>query len=41
VISKCIDSGDLVPDSVILPLVEQRLKQSDCRVNGWIMDGFP
>jgi adenylate kinase len=30
-----------VPDSVVIPLVEQRLKQSDCRVNGWIMDGFP
>ncbi len=40
-ISKCIDTGMLVPDSVVIPLVEQRLKQSDCRVNGWIMDGFP
>lgn len=41
VISKCIDNGALVPDSVLIPLVEQRLKQSDCRINGWIMDGFP
>jgi len=21
--------------------MEQRLKQSDCKVNGWILDGFP
>jgi adenylate kinase len=40
-ISKCIDAGALVPDSVVIPLIEQRLKQSDCRVNGWIVDGFP
>ena len=40
-ISKCIDTGMLVPDSIVISLVEQRLKQSDCRVNGWIMDGFP
>ena len=40
-VSKCLDSGELVPDSIVLPLIEQRLKQSDCRVNGWILDGFP
>jgi adenylate kinase len=22
-------------------LIEKRLKQSDCRVNGWVMEGFP
>jgi adenylate kinase len=40
-ISKCIDNGQMVPDTIVLPLVEERLKQSDCRVNGWILDGFP
>lgn len=40
-ISSSLDSGQLVPDSLVLPLVEQRLKQSDCRVNGWVLDGFP
>lgn len=40
-ISHCLDNGLLVPDQIVLPLVEQRLKQSDCRVNGWILDGFP
>jgi adenylate kinase len=22
-------------------LIEKRLKQSDCRVNGWVLEGFP
>lgn len=40
-LSAALDAGQLVPDQIVLPLVEQRLKQSDCRVNGWILDGFP
>lgn len=40
-IAKCLDSGSLVPDHIVISLVEQRLKQSDCRVNGWVLDGFP
>ena len=31
----------MVPDEVVISLVEQRIKQSDCRVNGWVLDGFP
>ena len=41
VIANCFDSGNLVPDSIVMPLLEQRMKQSDCRVNGWVLDGFP
>ena len=33
--------GSLVPEQVVIPLIEQRLKESDCRVNGWVLDGFP
>lgn len=32
--------GDLVPDSVIVALVDDRLAQDDCRT-GFILDGFP
>ena len=35
-----INRGALVPDSVIVNLVAERLKDSDCR-NGFILDGFP
>jgi adenylate kinase len=32
--------GDLVPDSVIMGIMEERLKEDDCR-KGFILDGFP
>jgi len=35
-----MDSGGLVPDSVVLGMVEERLKQDDCK-KGYILDGFP
>lgn len=35
-----VDRGELVPDSLILDLIEQRLSQSDTK-SGWILDGFP
>ncbi len=35
-----MDRGELVPDKIVLGLVEERLKQDDCK-NGYILDGFP
>ena len=35
-----MDKGELVPDSLILDMMEDRLAKSDC-VNGYILDGFP
>jgi adenylate kinase len=35
-----INRGALVPDSVIVKLVAERLNDNDCR-NGFILDGFP
>ncbi len=35
-----MDAGNLVPDDLILDIIEKRIKQDDC-VNGFIMDGFP
>lgn len=32
--------GDLVPDEVILGIMEERLQKKDC-ANGFILDGFP
>lgn len=34
------DKGNLVPDDVTIKIVEQRLKQDDCK-NGFMFDGFP
>lgn len=35
-----MDKGQLVPDDVICPIVEERLSRPDCR-EGAILDGFP
>jgi adenylate kinase len=35
-----LDSGQLVPDELIIALVEERLKNPDCET-GYILDGFP
>ena len=35
-----MDKGQLVPDSVIIGIVKERLAQSDC-ANGFILDGMP
>lgn len=35
-----MDKGELVPDRVVIGLIEERLKQDDTR-NGYILDGFP
>lgn len=35
-----MDRGELVPDALILELIQDRLSYDDT-VNGWILDGFP
>ncbi|MBD2314216.1 adenylate kinase [Desertifilum sp. FACHB-1129] len=35
-----MDRGELVPDRLVLDLVQERLHQSDTEP-GWILDGFP
>lgn len=35
-----MDRGDLVPDDVLIGIIEERLKEDDCK-DGFILDGFP
>lgn len=35
-----IDKGLLVPDDVVIAIIDSRLKEDDCK-NGYILDGFP
>ena len=34
-----MDAGDLVPDSLIIDLMDERLREPDCE-KGFILDGF-
>ena len=35
-----IDRGELVPDTLTIPMILGRLKEADCK-DGWLLDGFP
>jgi adenylate kinase len=35
-----MDAGQLVPDELLLIMMENRLQQKDCK-NGYLLDGFP
>lgn len=35
-----MDSGQLVPDDIIINMVQERIKRPDCK-NGFLFDGFP
>lgn len=35
-----MDKGELVPDQVVIGLIEERIKRPDCK-NGFLLDGFP
>jgi adenylate kinase len=37
---KVMDAGGLVSDDIIIGLVQERLKDSDCQA-GYLFDGFP
>ncbi len=37
---KYIDNGQLVPDDMVIHILDERLSKTDCK-NGFILDGFP
>lgn len=36
-----MDAGELVPDDVMVGIVDERLERDDTRARGFILDGFP
>jgi adenylate kinase len=36
-----MDSGELIPDAVVLRMVGERLDQDDTKTRGFVLDGFP
>ena len=39
-VKKIVSSGALVPDEIIIALVQERISQDDCK-SGFLFDGFP
>ena len=39
-VSAILAAGDLVPDALTIAIVDERVKEDDCK-NGYILDGFP
>ncbi|MCL1901128.1 MAG: adenylate kinase [Firmicutes bacterium] len=35
-----VDKGELVPDEIVVKIVQNRIKEKDCD-NGYLLDGFP
>ena len=35
-----MERGELVPDSLIMEIMESRLQEPDCKI-GFLLDGFP
>ena len=36
-----MNSGQLVPDKLVINLLEKRIKKDDVQKSGWLLDGFP
>lgn len=36
-----MNSGKLVPDEIVCNLLMERIRQRDCLVSGFLLDGFP
>eukprot|EP00826_Nyctotherus_ovalis_P064847 TRINITY_DN9521_c0_g1_i12.p1 TRINITY_DN9521_c0_g1~~TRINITY_DN9521_c0_g1_i12.p1 ORF type:complete len:237 (-),score=43.02 TRINITY_DN9521_c0_g1_i12:156-866(-) len=40
-VKELIDEGKLISDSTVTELVKKRLNETDCKVNGWTLEGYP
>jgi len=36
-----MESGGLVPDEIVVPIVMEHLERPECREHGFVLDGFP
>jgi adenylate kinase len=41
IVKEYVKSATNIPEKLLIELVSQRLAQTDCKTNGWVLDGFP
>ncbi|MCK4646786.1 MAG: nucleoside monophosphate kinase [Candidatus Aminicenantes bacterium] len=39
--SHLMERGELVPDDIIVPIIMEHMNGTECRTNGFVLDGFP
>jgi len=40
-IRQCLAVGEEIPDDISIRLVREQIMRPECRINGFILDGFP
>jgi adenylate kinase len=40
-VKKFVESGDLVPDQIVIEMIEKKLARNDLGIKGYMLDGFP
>ena len=40
-VQDAIDAGEPIPEEILFRVIDARLRKSDCRAYGWVLDGFP
>ena len=40
-IRQCYLAGEEIPDDISIRLIRERIMKPECRINGFILDGFP
>ncbi len=40
-VKKYVEDGDLVPDEIVIQMIEKKLSQGDSNSKGYMLDGFP
>lgn len=40
-IRKSLDEGEPVSEDIMNQVIEKRIKQGDCKVNGFVLEGYP
>lgn len=41
IVSEYVKASQKIPDKIIIELMRERLEKTDCKMNGWVLDGFP